>query len=131
RNDYFILEPGYQLVLEGKEGSKTGKLQITVLQETKVIDGIQTRVVEEREWENGKLVEISRNYFAICTESGSVYYFGEDVDIYKKDKIVSHEGAWIAGGKNKAGVIMPGKVILNEVIYQENAPGIAMDRMKA
>ncbi len=35
RNQYFILEPGYQLVLEGKES----KLVITVLNETRKIGG--------------------------------------------------------------------------------------------
>ena len=42
RNRYFILEPGYQLVLEG--GPE--RLVISVLNETKVVDGVETRVVE-------------------------------------------------------------------------------------
>ena len=53
RNDYFILEPGFQLVLEdstGFLGMTDEKLVITVLDETKEIDGILTHVVEEREW---------------------------------------------------------------------------------
>ena len=45
-NEYFILEPGFQLVLEG--GNEV--LKITVLDETEMVDGIMTRVVEEREW---------------------------------------------------------------------------------
>src|SRR6058998_638605 len=45
RNPYFILEPGYQLVLEeGKE-----RLTVTVLDETRTVEGLETRVVEERE----------------------------------------------------------------------------------
>jgi len=43
RNPYFILEPGYTLVLEGGDG----RLTITVLNETKKVDGVETRVVEE------------------------------------------------------------------------------------
>jgi hypothetical protein len=46
RNAYFILEPGFQTVLEGDDT----KLQITVLAETKTVDGVLTRVVEEKEW---------------------------------------------------------------------------------
>ena len=46
RNQYFVLEPGFQLVLEG-DGAR---VQITVLDETKVVGGVTTRVVEEREW---------------------------------------------------------------------------------
>jgi hypothetical protein len=77
RNKYFILEPGYQLVLEGKEGEHTVKLVITVLAETKKIAGVKTRVMEERETVDGKLIEISRNFFAICKQTKSVFYFGE------------------------------------------------------
>lgn len=58
--DFFILEPGFQLVLEG--GSE--KLPVTVLDETVEIDGVQTRVVEEREWRNGEIIEVSLNFFA-------------------------------------------------------------------
>ena len=64
-NDYFILEPGFQLVLEG--GNEV--LAITVLDDTIEIDGILTRVVEEREWRNEELIEVSRNFFAICEET--------------------------------------------------------------
>src|SRR5690349_6549209 len=44
RNPFFILEPGYQLVLEG--GNE--RLTVTVLDDTKMVDGVETRVVEER-----------------------------------------------------------------------------------
>ena len=56
-------------------------------------------------------------------------YFGEDVDMYEDGKIVSHEGAWIAGENgSKAGMIMPGKVEIGLKYYQEIAPGVAEDR---
>lgn len=125
RNPYFILEAGYTLVLtDGKE-----QLTITVLDETKKVDGIETRIVEERETVNGKLTEVSKNYFAISKRTNSVYYFGEEVDIYKNNKIVSHEGAWLAGVNGaKFGLMMPGMPLLKARYYQEVAPGVAMDR---
>ena len=44
-------------------------------------------------------------------------------------KVVSHEGAWLAGQNGaKAGMIMPGKVEIGLKYYQEIAPGIAEDR---
>ena len=125
RNVYFILEPGYQLTLEDKSG---GQLVITVLDETKKIGNVVTGIVEENETKNGKTVEISRNYFGICRQNGGVYYFGEEVDIYKDGKIDGHEGAWQATGDNKAGVAMPGLVMLGARFYQEIAPKTAMDR---
>ena len=73
-------------------------------------------------------MEISRNYFAFCKQNGSIYYFGEDVDNYKDGKVADHEGSWLAEGKNKAGVGMPGQILLGARYYQEIAPGVAMDR---
>ena len=124
KNRFFILEPGHQLVLE----SRTEKVVITVLDETKKIGRVKTRVVEEREEKNGELAEVSRNFFAICKEHGDVFYFGEEVDDYKDGKIVRHSGAWRADEKNsRAGIIMPGTVLLGARHYQEIAPN-AMDR---
>lgn len=125
RNLYFILEPGYQLVLEGGRE----QLTITVLNEVKIVDGVETRVVEERETKDGKLVEVSRNYFAISKRTNNVYYFGEEVDIYRNGKVVSHEGAWLAGERGaRFGLMMPGQVLLQARYYQEFAPKVAMDR---
>ncbi|MHC4677173.1 MAG: hypothetical protein ACYTEK_00595 [Planctomycetota bacterium] len=124
RNRFFILEPGFQLVLQ----SATEKVAITVLNETKRIGNVETRIVEEREEENGKLKEVSMNFFAICREHGDVFYFGEEVDDYEDGKIVAHGGAWRADEKNsKAGIMMPGTVLLGARHYQEIAPN-AMDR---
>jgi hypothetical protein len=125
RNGYFILEPGYQLILEGSNEV----LAITVLDETIEIDGTLTRVVEEREWRNDELIEVSRNFFAICDETRDVYYFGEDVDMYSGGELISHSGAWRAGVDNaRAGLIMPGTPRVGMKYFQEIAPGVAMDR---
>jgi hypothetical protein len=131
RNPFFILEPNYQLVLAGGggEGSEAAQVTITVLNETREVNGTETRVVEERETIGGELVEISRNFFAICEETNSVFYFGEEVDDYENGAIISHEGAWLAGeGENRAGVIMPGTILLGARYYQEIAPNAAEDR---
>lgn len=125
RNPFFILEPGYQAVIEG-DGEKH---VITVLEETKMVDGVETRVVEEHESKNGKVIEISRNYYAISKRTNSVYYFGEDVDIYKDGKVTSHDGSWLSGVKGaKFGLMMPGVPLLKGRYQQETAPGAAMDR---
>ncbi len=124
---YFNLKPGFQIVL----ASQDSNLTITVLDETRVINGITTRVVEEREEINGKLAEVAHNYFAIDSSTGDVFYFGEEVDFYRQDVIVGHSGAWIAYEKgNKPGLIMPGTPKAGMKYYQELAPGVAMDRAK-
>ena len=129
KNDYFILEPGYQVILEGEEDDEKIQLIMSVMNETKIVDGVETSVVEEKETEGGNLVEVSRNYFAMCQPTNNAIYFGEDVDMYEDGKVVSHEGAWLAGQNGaKAGMIMPGKVEVGLKYYQEIAPGVAEDR---
>jgi hypothetical protein len=131
KNDYFILEPGYQHVYEGTEDGKPAKLIITVLEKTKKIDGVETRIVEERESAGGKLTEVSRNYFAVDKTNNDIYYFGEDVDIYKNGKVVDHEGAWQSGKEGAHyGLFMPAKPQVGQKYYQELAPDKVMDRFE-
>ncbi len=125
-NTYFILEPGYRW--RYKHGPVV--LTITILDETKVVDGVTTRVLEEREEKDGKLLEVSRNYFAIDKATGDVYYFGEDVDEYKNGKL-THEGAWWAGINGaRFGLMVPAKPQVGDKFYQEVAPKVAMDRVE-
>ena len=129
RNQYFILEPNFQLTLQGKEGKDTTTLVITVKNETKKIGNVETRVVEEREWENGILIEVSQNYFAICKSSNTVFYFGEEVDNYKDGKVDNHSGSWLADQPGcQSGVQMPGIILLGSRYFQEQAPKTAMDK---
>lgn len=130
-NRFFILEPGYVLEFAGTEDGKPLKLVITVLNDTKVVDGVTTRVVEERETLGGILKEVSRNYYAFDRRTSSVWYFGEDVDNYKDGKVSSHEGSWVSGvGGARYGLFMPGLVLLGSRYYEEVAPGTAMDRAR-
>lgn len=137
-NPYFTLNPGYQLVLEGEEDGETILAVVTVLHETEEIflpdiGVVKTRVVEEREWVDDELVEVSRNFFARCEQTNDIFYFGEDVDIYNPDGTISHEGVWRAGepdddGLAEPGLIIPGTFLLGSRYFQEQADGVAMDR---
>lgn len=125
RSDWFILEPGYRLVLEA--GST--RLVITVLDQTRRIDGVTARVVEERESRDGELVEVSRNFLAMSTGTGGVYYFGEEVDHYAGGGVVSHDGTWRSGVDGaRFGLLVPGRPRPGQRFHQEYAPGLAMDR---
>ena len=133
-NPYFILKPGYRLVLEG-EGEKSVE---TVLCDTKTInlDGrkIKTRVVEERaielDGEEEVTVEISRNYFAICKKTNAVYYFGEASrdcpdGFDENDECeggAATTGSWEAGVNGaRPGLIMPGTPLKGARYFQEIA----------
>lgn len=131
---YFPLWPGYAVNLEGEELDDDDELveiaaTITILRETEMVDGVLTRVVEERETEDGELVEISRNFMAVCRETGDLWYFGEDVDDYDDGMIVGHDGAWRAGVDGaRPGVLIPGSPLIGARYFQEVAPGVALDR---
>lgn len=147
-NAYFSLDPALgpmnPILLEGEEDKELVQVEISVLPLEMDVDlsslglGIvETRVIEEMEWIDGELVEVSTNYFARCEETGDVYYFGEDVVIYEDgDTITGAEaGAWLAGelaedGEtfNLPGIIMPGTFLLGARYYQEVAPEVALDR---
>jgi hypothetical protein len=137
-NPFFRLEPGHQLHYEGEDDGEDLELTITVLPRTELIEfttargqalSVRARVIEEREWVDGELVEVSRNFFARCRERNDVFYFGETVDIYEDGEIVSHDGAWRAGeGRAQPGIILPGTFLLGARYYQEIAPRVALDR---
>lgn len=129
RNDFFVLEPGYQLTLEHKDGDESGQLVITVLNETENVDGIETRIVEERESDDGQLIEVSRNYFAFCNETHSIFYFGEQTTKYTNGQPGPANDSWRADGTDcKPGLAMPGLILLGSRYQQEFDPKAAMDR---
>jgi hypothetical protein len=128
-NPYFILQPGYRLVYEGQEDGEHVLLIITVSDRTLRVGNVETRIVVERETHDGELAEVSRNYFAICKQTNSVFYFGEDVDNYENGKIENHNGSWRAGVSGaKPGLNMSGTILLGGRYFQEVAPGVALDR---
>ncbi len=129
---FLPLIPGLSLHLSGEEEDEGEIVQIdsinTVTYDTEVVAGVRTRVYLEVESEDGELVEISRNFVAICRETGDVWYFGEDVDDYEDGEIVGHEGAWRAGVDGaQPGVLMLGNPLLGSRFFEEVAPGVALD----
>ena len=125
-NPWLPFSVGNQWILEGEEEGAALRLQITVLAETEEVAGVTTRVVEEREWEDDELIEVSRNFF-VQAPDGTVCYYGEDVDIYEGGNIVSHNGAWRAGDGNSPGIMMPADPQVGMRYKQEVAPGVAED----
>jgi hypothetical protein len=125
KSDYFNLMPGTMRLYRAGDA----QLTIAVRNETRMVDGVETRVVEERESKGGEVTEVSRNFFAIDPESGDVYYFGEEVDLYKNGRVIGHEGAWESGrGGAKFGLALPGRPRVGDRYYQEVSPGVALDR---
>jgi hypothetical protein len=129
QNTYWSLEPGRFVVLGSLESDGSEFVVISVLEDTEMVDGIETRVIEEREFLNGELVEISRNFFAMAAETSDVFYFGEDVDYYEDGEVVRHDGEWRAGVDDaRAGLYMSANPVVGMKYYMEVAPNVAMDR---
>jgi hypothetical protein len=125
-NPYLPLTPGSQWTY--KHGNDLEV--ITVLDKTKMIDGIECRPVEDREETSGQLVELTLDYYAIDQATNDVYYMGEDVDEYKNGKVVSHNGSWLSGVNGATfGMLLPGKPQAGQRFYQEQAPG-SKDRIE-
>lgn len=84
-------------------------------------------VVQDREFENGELSEVATDYFAQA-DDGTVYYLGEDVDEYKKGKVVGHGGAWMLGkDTRKLGVLLPANPKVGDKFMSEDVPKITTE----
>jgi hypothetical protein len=119
-NEFFPMPVGRQWVLEGVEDGTEIRVQITVLDETEVVGGVITRVLEEREWEDDELVEVSRN-FVNQTEEDTICYHGEE-------EVPPAPGEWRADDPHsRPGIFMPADPEVGDVFQQEDAP-TAKDR---
>lgn len=133
QNRYFPLEVGRVWELSNEECVADGdcdeleEARVSVLPDTEVVDGVVTRVVEEREWVDGQLSEVSLNFYVECVGTEDVYYFGEDVEDGDGNPL---PGAWRSGvGGARPGIIFPGGAFLLGARYaQEVTPGVALDR---
>jgi hypothetical protein len=131
-NPWLPLASLKQDILEGKEGSKELRIERSIkpdLHKTFKVgkQKVDVLVMEDRELENGKLSEITLDYFAQA-DDGDVYYLGEDVDEYKDGKVSGHGGAWLYGKNTKVpGVIMPGNPKVGDKFRSEDVPKITTE----
>ena len=123
-NNYFPLKEGTTFVYEGGGAERS---EMTVTSDTKKVMGVQCVVVDDREWDGGKLIERTYDWFA-QDKKGTVWYFGEDTKEYENGKVVSTKGSWEAGVDGaKPGIIMQADPKVAESYRQEYYPGEAMD----
>jgi hypothetical protein len=113
---------------EGTEEGTDIRSESRVLERTGRVAGVPVTVVDVREFEDGELVEHTRDYYAQHADGG-VRYMGESVDDIEDGKVVGHEGQWLAGKRNaKPGIFMPADPKVGDAFEQERAPGVAEDR---
>jgi len=124
-NKYFPLKPGTTTIYNGTdEDGEPTRDEFSVTNDTKVILGITTRVVQDNAYVKGDLEESTDDWFA-QDDDGNVWYMGEfTTELPSK----SHEGSWEAGVKGaKAGIIMEAQPKVGDKYMQEQAKGEAED----
>ncbi len=107
-NKWLPLKPGTQFVYEGSaivegEGRQSRRVVTIVTDLTKVIDGVRTLVIWERDFTAGKLNEPELAFFA-QDNAGNVWLLGEYPEEYEDGKF-DKAPAWISGqGGARAGI---------------------------
>ena len=109
-NKWLPLRPGTQFVYQGsaivdEEGRQTRRVVTTVTDLSKVIDGVRTLVIWERDYTAGELSEPELAFFA-QDNAGNVWLLGEYPEEYENGKF-DKAPAWISGQNGaRAGITM-------------------------
>jgi hypothetical protein len=109
-NRWLPLTPGTQFVYEGsaivdEEGRQPRREVTTVTDLSKVIDGVRTLVISDRDYTAGQLSEPELAFFA-QDNAGNVWLVGEYPEEYEDGKF-DKAPAWISGQKGaRAGITM-------------------------
>ena len=140
-NRWAPLKPGTQFVTEGAatvDGERIRRRVVfTVTDLTKVVDGVRSVVIWDRDYNNDVLVEAELAYFA-QDDDGNVWQMGQYPEEYEEGKLVGHP-AWIAGLEGaKPGILMRADPRLGtsdysqgwapEVEYADRAKVLKMDQ---
>jgi hypothetical protein len=130
-NPWFPLVVGRTLIYTGVKDGKRALNVVVATRHVKRIDGVPTRVVEDRLYLNDVLEERTRDYYA-QDRCGNVWYFGEDTaTLDAKGKVTSTEGSFHAGVDGaQPGVFMQAKPQVGRWFRQEWYAGQAEDRFK-
>lgn len=130
-NPYFPLLPG--LVRRYAGGDET--ITVTVTDRTKLIDGVECRVVNDVVREDGAVIEDTLDWYAQDLD-GNVWYCGEDVrdfETFEGDEppipeLVSTDGSFKAGRDgDQPGILVPAQPRVGDVYRQEVSLGNAED----
>jgi major membrane immunogen (membrane-anchored lipoprotein) len=130
-NPYWPMAPGSKWVFTQTdvEGQKE-RVEISVTNRKKTIQGIEATVVRDVVTQDGELVEVTSDWFA-QDKDGNLWYMGEDTTEYESGKPATKAGSWEAGRDGaQAGVFLPGKPEVGMAYRQEYRAGEAEDQTK-
>lgn len=127
-NPYLPISKFHRCRLAGDDEGVKLSVTRTLLDRTKAFrvrgQRVEAAVVRDRVIGDGKLIELTHDYFA-QDDAGTVFYLGEDVNEYEPGQPVSHEGEWLLGrDTNHPGVLMPAHPGVGDSFKSERVPGI-------
>ena len=138
-NRYFPLAPGQRQLVASFAGSQETEFErsvINTLDSGPRIFGVNTITFVDQDFENDRLVEETRDFFAQDI-NGNVWYFGESVTNFIYDSSgnlvdTNKESSWLAGVNGSLpGQIMPADPVVGDAYFQEfSKANEAMDEGK-
>ncbi len=127
-NPYLPLTVGSIRRYRGQMEDGLETIEVEVLDSTRVVAGVTARVVRDRVYLDGQLIEDTFDWFAEDSE-GNVWYLGEEVKDYENGVLVSTAGSWEAGVDGAvAGIVMPALPQVGQAYRLEYYAGEAEDR---
>jgi hypothetical protein len=130
-NPWFPLRVGTTLIYSGTKDGKPAVDVVATTAATRVIDGVETRVVEDRLFLAGVLEERTSDYYA-QDACGNVWYFGEDTAaLDARGHVTDTSGSFHAGaGGAQPGVFMQAEPERHRRFRQEWFKGQAEDTFR-
>jgi len=123
-NRFLPVAPGTTFTLSGTVGSSAHEVVFTVTDLTKVVNGVRTQVLWDRDFDEGDLLEEELAFWA-QDDFGNVWLFGEYPEEHE-DGPVSAPSTWLAGVQEaKAGILMRANPRPNTSQYKQGeAPAV-------
>src|SRR5438034_5715052 len=126
-NPYFPLPVGRTLVYEGIKDGQSQIDTVIVTDQTRVIEGITTRMVSDVSTHDGTLLEKTFDFYA-QDKQGNVWYLGEDTTAFLANGKTDTSGSWMAGVNDaEPGLIMEANPQIPDAYRQEFLAGQAED----
>lgn len=92
-NTFFPLIVGTVLTYEGMTDEGLETIVVEVLPGTRTVNGAAARIVRDRVYLEGDLIEDTYDWYA-QDATGNVWYLGEDSKEIENGQVVSTEGSW-------------------------------------
>jgi len=106
-NPYWPIRPGSHWVYSEVEDGEAQRVDVTVTNRTKVLGGVNARVVHDQVTRKGQVLEDTYDWYAQDSD-GNIWYLGEDTKEYENGKLKTTEGSWAYGVDGaQPGVVVP------------------------